>query len=627
MGRQRGGAVFYDIPEFLRSVRAVNSVIEHIVLTRINLPNPAQTADVCSTDAVLTTLFYSDVVRQWVWQWVFDNCVEGGVINIPDEQLTSEYLLDMRVSYQVRTLRQAKAFLATGAARILRILAKYPRTSLSYTRTQSATPAPEMHGKTPSEMCAILAIALAGSGDETKTMYGSLDPGGETPKNLRMSRDASRIVLEKAFQAIERSPRTKKFDGGVELSGEVRIPTTRMTVAIYMNTTPITTDRWFSTQLNARGYAERAHAVSLIHINGNWYVSDNELGVLLKMKTFNSKEPLTENVIRKSYLHQTIQKIAESDRKKYAIPSRATPAVARYFLMDKEQLKKIVAITDDIGLLHEDTGAWDSFPVGYTETWREFTATPENKGLLGKALFDYYQTIPVTPEEAESDAADTEEQKKQDMRLGSEFLRQRLYYFDATDPEVANMVRRIGKMAVRIKKIRLVPETFGERVYCHVRRPDAPPSLYLKRVGSPLPTIVEKPHPAFTPVLTDAQRQYGISVINTELAVANTAGDAAKVARYTEIQKLMTAAQRELDDAKDGSDANRLNLAYMNLDAVLIAHVPDISAPVATGTRGPAAAGATEGGRRRYSRRVRQWGSRKGGASSTRRRGLKPRRR
>ncbi len=599
----------------------MNSVIENILKTSINLPNPAQTTEMCATDAILTTLFYSDVVRQWVWQWVFKNCVEGGVINIPDEQLTSAYLLDMRVSYKVRTLRQARAFLATGAARILRILQKYPRTSISYTRTQSATPAPEMHGKTPSEMCAILAVALASSGDETRTIYGSLDPGGEAPENLRMSLQGSTTVLEKVFQAIERSPRTKEFDGGAELSGEVRIPTTRKIVAIYINTTPITTNPWFSTQADAEGRPERAHAVSLMCINGSWYVSDNEIGILLRMNPADPKRPLTEDVIRKCYLQQNIQKIAEADKKRFGLPSAVNPMITRYLLMDKEDLTKIIANTDNTGLLHEELGEWDRFPVGHIETWREFTGTPENKGLSGKALFDYYRKIPVTPEETESDAADTEEQKRQDTRLGSEFLRQRLHFFDTTDPEVMNVVRRIGKMAVRITKIQLMPETHGERLHCHVRRPDAPPSVYSsKESRAPLPTVVEEPHPAFTPTLTEAQRQYGISVINTELAVANTAGDAAKVARYTEIQRLMTAAQRELDDAKDGSDVNRLNLAYINLDAILVAHVPGIRPSVATGARGPAAAGAGEGGRRRYSRKVRQWRRKKGVGSSTRRR-------
>jgi hypothetical protein len=615
MGRQRGGAVFYAIPRYLGTPRLVNGIIEKILRLKRRLPNPAQTIEMCATDAILTTLFYSDVVRKWVWEWVFKNCVEGGVINIPDEHLTVGYLLDKGVSAEERDLRRVKAFLSTGAARILRILDKYPGISDNLSRSQSATPAPEMHGRSPSEMCAILAIALASWG--SSAIYGSLGPGGKSLASFRMTINQSDTVLEKVFEAIGKGPRAKPADQEVYLTGEDELPSSDwMTVAIYLHITTITPDDWFMVKKNDEGQSI-LHAVSLILIDGKWYISDNEIGTLLEIKPSNPKNPVTEDLIRKSYLQQNIQKIAETEKEDYGVPSEAKPLAARYLLMDREDITKIVATTDNTRLLHENMSGFRAKPVGYIETWRDVAGTPENTGLSGEALFNYYRKIPVSPEEARSDAADTGGVKTFDMAMGAEFLSQRGWNPDTTNPDIANMVRRIGKMAVRTARIPSVPTGHRQRVYCSVRRQDAPPSVYAKGASAPLPTVFEEIHPAFAPVLTEAQRAHGISVINAQVASAIEEGDPDAAARFRGIQRRIWEAQGEIDDAGDGSDVNRLKLAYAKLDAILIEAFPGVR-----GARGgPSAAGAPTGGKRRYSRRVRQWGRKKGVGSSTRRRG------
>ena len=276
MGKQNGGRIFYEA-EFVKTPELIE-----FTLGIAPVPIPSQTGGQCSTDATIVALYYADGMRQALWSWFFKNA-PGGKLNIPDEELNPELL---RTDAQKLTT----AFLLTIGARVLRILERLE--SRESVRPKSFSPSEETHGTTPSEVCSNLGISLARILKLRTPIAGApmraeiIDPGARTSgvDYSEGSRKKDQAILMNWISKTFLPPVTDPSVYGtfsVGKTGSLGVQKDQP-IAIRSEVVEIESEENPHTP---RTRSPGAHVFSVVRVNSNWYVADNEVGSLVPILT------------------------------------------------------------------------------------------------------------------------------------------------------------------------------------------------------------------------------------------------------------------------------------------------------------------------------------------------------
>lgn len=281
MGKQKGGRIFYEA-EVLKTPEAVEAMFRGG-----SVPIPSQTTGQCAIDSVISILFYADGIRQALWSWFFSKAPKGRV-NIPDEELNPEVLRT-----DVRKL--TTAFLMTIGARVLRIL-DTEEARESSTRSKSFSASDESHGTTPSEVCSNLGISLSRVLKYVKMKIAP--PGGVDVIDPRArstlvnyEEGSSKPERERMIEWIVGTFLPSEVDGslyGAFSVGKTLSLAARRDepVAINLHLLHIEGEE------NPVATGVLGHAISVVRVNNNWYVADNEIGDLLALRP-----PLTPEIL------------------------------------------------------------------------------------------------------------------------------------------------------------------------------------------------------------------------------------------------------------------------------------------------------------------------------------------
>jgi hypothetical protein len=275
MGRQKGGKISYTA-KTLKTPEAV----EERIRTLASIPSPSQTVGQCAIDAMTAIFYYADGTRQRLWKWFFSQAPEGKV-NIPDEELDPERLRDDPEAL-------TRVFLLTTGARVLRIL-ESDESVESVDRHTSFGPSEETHGTTPSEVCSNLGITLA------KVLRAREEP---PPKPLKMHlvEPGARSSFSDYTRALIQ-PNLLRLVGYINWefpplvgspSDEEAGPPMQI-VAAYASVFRIV-----NSDNPVLAEATSSHAIAIVHVNGKWYVADNEVGMLVPFKTAFAPETLED---------------------------------------------------------------------------------------------------------------------------------------------------------------------------------------------------------------------------------------------------------------------------------------------------------------------------------------------
>jgi hypothetical protein len=444
---QKGGAVRYTVPATLDTPDKVLALIRE---RAVNLPIPSQTVGTCALDSMISALLYPSGVSDVVWRYIFEQYMSRDALNrlvvfVPDEYLSFAALRVL--PEEERMNRQVDAFLASSAARVLRILENIDGSSRALRRELSFSPTPEMHGSTPSVLCATLATALGREGQEF-IIYRSIEgrPPARDEADLALDAKEAGIALSKVLMRIQsREIRIQ--------TNEDPIPERRRIAAVFISTTDTDDRVWYTSNKKTL-----LHAVALIQIRGSWYVADDNFGRLLKL---NSGSPLSNRIIQGAFLQLHIRTISNEDRAAHGIPEEAYPLVCQYSLISVDDWKKVIATTDETFKLRlpDDDALFQMFstaPVGAEGMRREITALADGMPINPRAMYDYYRTLEVDEDEAEDDLRDTEEVKRADIERGKAFLSKRGFSVVQRDTDI-NTIRRIGKNLVRWLRVSVDP--------------------------------------------------------------------------------------------------------------------------------------------------------------------------
>jgi len=503
MEPQRGGAVRYVIRR-LTDPKAVESYFQTRKRLGRPIPIPSQTFGTCGIDSLIAVLFYADEVRLWIWDWVFKNYVkvemdiagERYVIDVSDEALHPRTLEPTLGGYdEVLTKRRVDTFLATSAARVLRILEAEPETTTT-TRAVSRTRAEEMHGSAPGEICGTLALLLARPGSEA-VKDPRLRVEGALGYSFSAEEEAYAVTLISTVMGKTWASRTG--GGAMGLSIDPSDVHRHNVVAIGTTLHDSINDK----DMIMRQNIGDTHAVTLIRHNGEWHVSDDNIGILLPLVPTSPAVSINPTTLLTSFLELYMQKQLDGTQR------------CMYRLRWNSNWSSLLASTPEATFLKPDFMTRPGIQV-----------MRESKGLFGG---------PLTPDQTRSAFA---------------------YLSSLPTPPV-------------------MPLGYGESMDI------LPAVVFLRRLGY---SLSEPPNPS---------QRYALEKLSDAIAKSVLRGVNPEIGRYYLFVRGGTQSFRER-------------------------RKPGI-------LRGPRAAGASEGGMRRYSRKVRQWGSRRGVAYSTRRRGSRPR--
>jgi len=315
MESQKGGAVRYVIRRLTDS-KAVESYFQTRKRLGRPIPIPSQTFGTCGIDSLITVLFYADEVRLWVWDWVFKNYVKAEmamsgpqyVIDVTDEQLLPGTLQATMGGYEEElTRRRVDTFLATSAARVLRILEAEPDSATS-SRAVSRTRSEATHGMAPGEICATLALLVARPGVEA---YGT--PG----LKVRGTRDFGFSAEEEAYAVglistvMGKTWRSRGGAGAIGLSVDPNDINRHNVVAIGTTLHDSINDM----DMIMRQDSDDTHAVTLIRHAGEWHVSDDNIGVLLPLIPTTPAVRINAATLVRSFLELRMQRLPDGAQK------------------------------------------------------------------------------------------------------------------------------------------------------------------------------------------------------------------------------------------------------------------------------------------------------------------------
>lgn len=344
MGKQKGGAVYYKATRLTSP-----DAIEALFSTARDLPIPSQTSGQCATDASLGILFYADGVRQRVWEAVFKHA-PGGEIRIPDEELEVGRLRKDR-------LLMMKVFLLTSAARILRILEETDPHSRD--RSKSFSPSDEMHDTTPSEVCSNLSTLLISIVDGRKGAT-SVTPGmRSTGKDYHYTFAGmlGGMIWTILYDFIGgRSEGDYYFANTSEFTP---VPDKKEDEFVAFDITL----KYVKDENSFRALPHRAnlgHAISVIRVNNRWYISDNEVGRLVELKTPGLKPitPRVSHLFRDSsttYVEAEYERMSREEAAEFAGEEAdgykgRIPIIAQYKIR-KVSDKSTIAMTSGVDIL------------------------------------------------------------------------------------------------------------------------------------------------------------------------------------------------------------------------------------------------------------------------------------
>ncbi len=463
MRRQTGGAVRYEIPPELNSPEKVLALIRE---RAVNLPIPSQTIGVCALDSIISGLLYPSGVSDYMWRYIFERCVRREVpdklvIFVPDDYLS---LASLRaLAPEERVNRQIDAFLATSGARVLRILANIDGSSRAIRRELSFASAAEMHGSSPSILCATLASALGREEREAPRVYAAIE--GVTPPNpdsLALDNAEAAVALKKILTRVQ-PPGL-----GIQLN-EAPVVLRRRIAAVFVTLSGMRSEEW-----RTAARTQDFHAIALVRIAGLWYVADDNMGRLLKL---NSGSPLDSKQIQGSFVEFDFTKIAEEDRDAHNIPAGAYPLICQYRLVSMTDWKKVIASTDEtfkIRFPGDDAHflKWSSRPVGMGGAMAELHGLVDGRSFYPPGLYRYYRNLEPTNDEVDEANDDIAEVQEADVERGKAFLLKRGVGMREI-LEDSETLRRVGKYIVRKANVPIEPYILKpERIYLTV--PAAP---------------------------------------------------------------------------------------------------------------------------------------------------------
>lgn len=270
MGKQKGGRIFYKATRL-----TTPEAVEEVFSSGGKIPIPSQTGGQCSIDSVATTLFYTDVIRKVLWKWVFKQA-PGGNIEIPDEDLHLEVL-------RTNAHKLTRVFMLTVAARVLRILESAE--SRGFVREKSFSPSDETHGTTPSEVCSNLGNTLIRvlhmiKGSSTGPV-ALISPESRSSfseySSSTASNDRKRLFWWIFTSFLLREVSFQREIGGIFLMQKAPVVTSEEPIAFNAFVFRIEDEE------NPELVSTDGHILSILRVNGEWYVADNEVGSLLKL--------------------------------------------------------------------------------------------------------------------------------------------------------------------------------------------------------------------------------------------------------------------------------------------------------------------------------------------------------
>jgi hypothetical protein len=275
MGKQKGGRIFYEA-QVLKTPEAVEAMFRGA-----SLSIPSQTSGQCAIDSITTTLFYADGIRQAMWSWFFSKAPKGR-IEVSDEELNPEFL-------RTDARKLTAAFLLTIGARVLRIL-DTEEARESSTRSKSFSASDESHGTTPSEVCSNLGISLARVLKYSKMKVGPpggveiIDPRARTTVGdyeEGSHKEDRRRIVEWIIGTFLPSEVDKSLYGTFAAGKTLSLAQQREElVAINPHLVHVESEERPIPTATKVG-----HAISVVRVNKNWYIADNEVGDLLALRT------------------------------------------------------------------------------------------------------------------------------------------------------------------------------------------------------------------------------------------------------------------------------------------------------------------------------------------------------
>lgn len=310
MGRQKGGFIEYALRD-IRSAEDVELVFDRILTPTPagvgRLPIPKQTHGFCSTDMILTILFYADRIREKMWSLVFDKFIR----TLPGDRQPAIYVEDTYLEMErtpispedpernVRVLRRVSLMLAAGAARVLRILDN-PHDTIRLReekrrRHASFAETLESHGLGPGELCAILTSAAL-----------RFDVPIQKGVRTALASDNQRRLLENVQWAVSNIDKKFKFKAAHRFSSASET-LVAMTTTIFETMSLEDPTARFNPENPSN---TDSHAVGLIRVLDQWYVSDDNVGYLLLLQK--PGDPVGKSSVRQAEIDYTFLELIRS---------------------------------------------------------------------------------------------------------------------------------------------------------------------------------------------------------------------------------------------------------------------------------------------------------------------------
>jgi len=243
-------------------------------------------------------------------------------------------------------------FLVTIGARVLRILDSVePR--ISDIRPRSFSPDEETHGTTPSEVCSNLGVSLTRVLKYAKVPIPGgvqiIDPSARTGFDFYRE-GATKDDRDRVLGWILSTILTKEVDRtqyGTFTVGSVATLSARQPEMVALNIRLVEVESEERPVIKPDGWN---HVISVVRVNGVWYVADNEVGILMPIRTTTGGQFTPEILAQLESPHEVffesryIRTPGTGVRDEYP--------TAQYFLRDL--MGEVVASTDRMPMLARD---------------------------------------------------------------------------------------------------------------------------------------------------------------------------------------------------------------------------------------------------------------------------------
>ena len=310
MGRQKGGFIEYALRD-IRSAEDIELVFDRVLTPTAagigRLPIPKQTHGYCSTDMIITILFYADRIRDMIWDLVFTHFVQPLPVDRTPAVYVEDRYLDMErtpispdaADKNVRVMRRVSIMLAAGAARVLRIL-ENPHETIrkreeKRRRHESFTETVETHNLAPGELCAILTSAAL-----------RFDIPIQKGVQTSLASSNQQVLLDVVRWAVSNINKKFKFNARHRFNSAsetllAMTTTIFQTMSLEDPTVRFNEDDPSNTD---------SHAVALIRVFDQWYVSDDNVGFLLLLQK--PGDPPGKSSVRQAEIDYTFLELIRS---------------------------------------------------------------------------------------------------------------------------------------------------------------------------------------------------------------------------------------------------------------------------------------------------------------------------